>query len=146
MQESCELSPAECETLLRAGVVGRVALSTAAGPEIFPMNYVVLGEAVFMRTAPDSVLGSRAHHAPLAFEVDQIDHENQRGWSVVVHGTGEWVTDPGELEQLRHGWSPRPWVSGTRDRLLRLPWTRISGRRIGHGWDPASSMPARRIG
>ena len=38
MTEPHDLSYSECEALLRAGVVGRVALSTPTGPQILPVN------------------------------------------------------------------------------------------------------------
>ena len=50
MAESRELSPSECEALLRSGVAGRVALVTPGGPHIVPVNYSIVDDAVIIRT------------------------------------------------------------------------------------------------
>ena len=68
MRESIPLSVAECERLLRGGVVGRIAFTTATGPHIVPVNYAYVGDAVVVRTSPQSVLGAVPAGAPAAFE------------------------------------------------------------------------------
>jgi nitroimidazol reductase NimA-like FMN-containing flavoprotein (pyridoxamine 5'-phosphate oxidase superfamily) len=142
--EAIELNHEQCLRLLSAGVTGRVAVSTPDGPHIVPVNYSVVGEAVVLRTTPYSVLGSHGRGAMLAFEVDGVDHDRWRGWSVVARGRAEAVTDPVELERIRAVWEPRPWVSGSRALHLRIPWTELSGRQIGVGWDPVATLPVRR--
>lgn len=144
MHDIIELDRAECEALLRAGIAGRVAIATPTGPHIIPVNYSVVDDAIIVRTTPYSVLGSYGRDTTLAFEVDEIDRENQRGWSVVARGRGDFVTDIDELDHIRDVWPPQPWVGGSRTLYLRLRWTELSGRRVGAGWDALSSMPARR--
>ena len=109
-----------------------------------PVNYSVVDDAVIVRTSPYSVLGTYGRDSMLAFEVDQFDHERQRGWSVVVRGRGEAVTDPEQLDHIRTTWEPRPWAAGVRSLYLRLRWSEISGRRIGASWDPQAVLPVRR--
>ena len=145
MPESRELSTSECEALLRAGVGGRVALSTPTGPQIFPVNYAVVDGHVLLRTTPYSLLGTHGRGAVLAFEVDQFDHARQRGWSVVVRGRAEVVSDPDELDHIRRTWEPHPWASGVRSLFLRIPATEVSGRQLGSGWDPMADLPVRRV-
>ena len=144
MLDSIELSESECEALLRAGVVGRIALSTPDGPHIVPVNYAVVDSRVVVRTTPYSVLGSHADGSLLAFEVDGFDHERQRGWSVVVRGRSRVVTDAADLEQVRKVWEPRPWASGARTLYVAIAWHQLSGRRLG-SWDPMTDLPARRV-
>jgi nitroimidazol reductase NimA-like FMN-containing flavoprotein (pyridoxamine 5'-phosphate oxidase superfamily) len=144
MQEATDLTREECERLLRAGIGGRIAISSPTGPHIVPVNYSVVDDAVIVRTSPYSVLGTYGPDSVLAFEVDQFDHERQRGWSVVVRGRAEAVMRPAELEHIRRTWEPQPWAAGSRGLHLRLRWTEISGRRIGTHWDPARSLPVRR--
>ena len=144
MHDIIELDRAECEALLRAGIAGRVAIATPTGPHIIPVNYSVVDDAIIVRTTPYSVLGSYGRDTTLAFEVDQIDHENQRGWSVVARGRGDFVTDIDEMDHIREVWSPRPWAGGSRTLYLRLRWTELSGRRVGAGWDALSTMHVRR--
>ena len=144
MQEAIDLTREECERLLRSGIGGRVALSSPDGPHIVPVNYSVVDDAIIIRTSPYSVLGTYGRDSMLAFEVDQFDHERQRGWSVVARGRGEVVTSAAEIEHIRAIWEPRPWAAGTRSLHIRLRWTEISGRRIGDSWDLHGALPVRR--
>lgn len=144
MLESVEMSRTECEDLLRSGVAGRVAVSTPAGPHIVPVNYSVVDDAIVVRTSPYSLLGTHGRDAVLAFEVDYFDYPHQRGWSIVARGRSEVVTDSGDLDHIRAVWEPRPWAAGARNLFLRLPWTDLTGRRLGTGWQPADEAPVRR--
>ena len=134
MITSFDLSPEDCARLLAAGVVGRIAFTAPDGPHIVPVNYVVDGESVLVRTAAYSLLGTHARGAPVCFEVDHLDHEHHRGWSVSVRGRARYVDSPEELEQVARSWSPRPWADGHRRLVIRIPWTEVSGRRLGSDW------------
>jgi uncharacterized protein len=144
MYESFDLNESECTELLRAGLVGRVAVCTPQGPHIVPVNYSVVDDAVVVRTTPYSLLGSNANGSVLALEVDQFDYENQRGWSVVVRGRCEVVLDPAELDHIRQTWNPTAWAKGGRTLYLRMRWSQMTGRRLGTGWDPVAVLPVRR--
>jgi nitroimidazol reductase NimA-like FMN-containing flavoprotein (pyridoxamine 5'-phosphate oxidase superfamily) len=144
MNEPVELSRAKCLELISAGVVGRVALCTPSGPHIVPVNYAVVDEAIVMRTTPYSILGTLGWSSRLAFEVDHLDYERQRGWSVVAVGPGEMVEDAQALAAIRAFWDPRSWAGGHRLLYIRLPWTQLTGRRIGTNWTPEEEMPVRR--
>jgi nitroimidazol reductase NimA-like FMN-containing flavoprotein (pyridoxamine 5'-phosphate oxidase superfamily) len=144
MNELVELSPEKCEELLRASIVGRVAFNSDEGPQIFPVNYTTVGDAILFRTTPYSVLGTHAAGSLLAFEIDHIDYEDHRGWSVVATGTGERVDDTAELESATPFWNPKPWAAGARVLYIRLRWKRLTGRRIGGGWTRESELPVRR--
>ena len=126
-----ELAFDECVRLLQAGVMGRVALTTPGGPQIVPVNYAAVEESILVATSPYSALGTYGPHQLVAFEVDHFDYENHTGWSVVVQGRAEVVTDPAELRRLRAIWAPRPWADGARNLHLRIPWTELSGRSLG---------------
>jgi len=138
MAESHDLSLPECEALLRAGVAGRVALSAPTGPHIVPVNYSVDERSIVIRTSPYSLLGTHGRDSTLAFEIDGFDPGHERGWSVQVRGRVEVVTDRDELDRLRVAAAHRPWAGGVRVLVLRLPWTELSGRRLGEAWDPLS--------
>lgn len=144
MLESLEMSRSECEDLLRSGVAGRIALSTPAGPHIVPVNYSVVDGAIVVRTSPYSLLGTHGRNAVLAFEVDYFDYPQQRGWSIVARGRSEVVTDAEDLDHIRAVWAPRPWAAGARNLFIRLPWTDLTGRRLGVGWKLADESPVRR--
>src|SRR4051812_46201054 len=144
MNEPFDLSTTECEELLRAGLVGRVAACSPHGPHIIPVNYSVVDDAIVLRTTPYSLLGSQARGTVLALEVDQFDYEYHRGWSVVARGRSEVVLDAEELDHIRQTWGPAPWAAGSRTLYLRLFWTELTGRRLGQGWDPMAALPVKR--
>ena len=144
MPEVEELSYAECRGLLAGGVFGRVAVCTANGPIILPVNYSVVEESVVFRTTPYGVIASHDWRMPMAFEVDHVDYGEQRGWSVLATGPGERVEDDDELDMIKRTWDPRPWASGARPLYVRLAWDRLTGRRLGSGWTRENEMPIRR--
>lgn len=144
MLEPIELSLSEAEALLRAGVVGRVAVSTPQGPHILPVNYSVVGDSVIIRTSPHSLLASRGHGTTVAIETDVFDHERQRGWSVLVRGHCEVVNDPALLQTIQRTWPPRPWAAGQRNVHMAVRLDEVTGRRLGSGWDPMREAAYRR--
>jgi len=144
MYESFDLSETDCEELLRAGLVGRVAACTPHGPHIIPVNYSVVDDAIVLRTTPYSLLGSQVHGTVLALEVDQFDYDYHRGWSVVARGRSEVVVDHQELDHIRETWNPTTWAAGGRTLYLRLRWTELTGRQLVRGWDPMSTLPVHR--
>ncbi|HET7683589.1 MAG TPA: pyridoxamine 5'-phosphate oxidase family protein [Marmoricola sp.] len=144
MEEPQELSLAKCRELLSAGVVGRVAFVVDGRPHIVPVNYTVVGESVVVRTTPYSLLGRSGAGTPVAFEVDNLDYSDHKGWSVVAHAVAEHVDDVADLADETAFWDPQPWAGGTRLLYLRLPWTELTGRRLGHGWTRDNEVPVRR--
>ncbi|MGN0063242.1 MAG: pyridoxamine 5'-phosphate oxidase family protein [Nocardioides sp.] len=144
MYEAHELSRDECMQLLGAGVAGRIALVTPTGPHIMPVNYSVQNHSTLIRTTAYSLIGTYGRDTVVAFEVDKFDHEYQRGWSVVARGRAEIVDDARELAQIQNSWPPRPWATGQRNLVVRIPWTELSGRRLGLGWNPYDELSVRR--
>jgi nitroimidazol reductase NimA-like FMN-containing flavoprotein (pyridoxamine 5'-phosphate oxidase superfamily) len=145
MNEPFDLSTEECRDLLSAGLVGRVAVCTPVGPHVVPVNYAVVDDAIVVRTSPYSVLGSHARGSILAVEVDQFDYERQRGWSVVARGRAEVVTTAEELKHIRSVWDPNAWAAGQRNLYVRVPWSELTGRRLGPGWQPTTGLPVSRV-
>lgn len=135
-REPQELEQWECESLLRSHVVGRVGVPARGAPYILPVNYSVVDETIIFRTAPYGVLGSLGRDTDLAFEIDQFDHERQRGWSVLARGPAEAVLEPEELGHIESVWPPQPWAGGTRPLHIRIRWIELTGRKLGAGWDP----------
>jgi nitroimidazol reductase NimA-like FMN-containing flavoprotein (pyridoxamine 5'-phosphate oxidase superfamily) len=145
MNQPFELSGAQCIELLRAGLVGRAAVCTPAGPHIVPVNYSVVDDAAIVRTSPYSILGSQARGSIVVLEVDDFDYERHHGWSVVVRGRADVVTDAHALDHIKHTWNPDAWAAGSRNVYLRVPWIEVSGRRLGAGWNPLDGPSARRV-
>lgn len=126
-----DLSDNECLDLLARHSLGRLALVIDGKPMIYPVNYVLEGESVVIRTAP----GAKLDHAPLsavAFEVDDADPAGAWGWSVVVQGPCFDVSSSvDELSQRVRSLPLHPWVSGAHEHWLRIAIRHLSGRSFG---------------
>lgn len=127
------LPPEECRELLAAKSVGRVAFNGPDGPQVLPVNYVVLRRSIFFRTAAGSALGKAMRSTRVAFEIDDIDEVLQSGWSVVAVGEAELVDDPDLLVELWGDQGPKPWAIGLRTQFVRITPTRLTGRRVLQG-------------
>ncbi len=126
-----ELGPDECMELLRSQAVGRIGFDTPHGPQVLPVNLVVHGDAVYVRTSPYGQLGRFSRGTKVALEVDSVDLEHFEGWSVMVTGPATMVEDPEELQALRHGDDdPAPWAMGVRNLYIRLRINEVTGRRM----------------
>lgn len=123
------LSPEQCHDLLRRNSVGRVAVTIAALPAIFPVNYAVLEGAIVFLTGEGTKLQAAVDRAVLAFQVDHFNESLGSGWSVMAVGLAEEITDPVEraaAEEL----ALRPFASGERSHFVRIRPEFVSGRRI----------------
>lgn len=124
-----KLTPAECRVLLATHGVGRLAVPTAEGPLVVPVNYGVVAGAVVYRTAPGTV-PAQADGCRVALEADRIDEAFSRGWSVLVRGYARRVTDPAEALRLTETAHSEPWAGGPRELWLRIEPLALTGRRI----------------
>lgn len=124
------LSVPECLALLSRGGVGRIAFTQGPAPVILPVNYALDGVAVVLRTAADSHLASLPDGEGVALEVDQVDPDYHTGWSVLLRGRLDRVTDPAELRRCRE-LPLGVYAPGTRDQWRRISPATITGRRIG---------------
>lgn len=119
-----------CLRLLGDQYLGRVAVVSRGRPTIRPVNYLLDGRNILIRTAPGTLLAAGRAGASAAFEVDGIDEIYHSGWSVVLQGELRAVVDADErrrLDQLPL-W---PWARAVpRTHWLRLRPTELSGRRI----------------
>lgn len=122
------LSEDDCWELLGSRGVGRVVLVDGQRAEILPVNYVISSGTVVFRTGTGGVLGRGALWGRrVAFEVDRIDPQTERGWSVVVQGE---LRQAGGPDASVLGESVRPWASGDKPVVATILAESISGRRI----------------
>lgn len=149
MDEFVELTAVECRDLLETDVVGRVGFVLPDGPRIVPVNFVVVDDAIEFRTTAHSELARHAPGEPIVFEIDHLDSERQRGWSIVARGVCERLdalpaSGPGAWADEAPG--PEPWAGGLRPVRMRLAWRELSGRRVGgdHWPHPVVSGRSRR--
>jgi uncharacterized protein len=124
------IDPDECRRLLAGDEIGRLAVADGGAPTVFPVNYVVDGDAVVFRTAPGTKL-AKGPRSKVAFEVDHFDRPRRTGWSVVVTGWLEEVTryDAAAYDRLR-ALPLDPWAEGEKAHVMRLRPDHITGRRI----------------
>jgi len=119
----------ECLALLESRHLGRVAFLDRDGPVILPVNYLLLAGSVMLRTDRGGKLDAALRGDRVAFEVDGIDTSDHTGWSVLVRGRAEVVTDQVELAHLES----QPliaWAQGSKPHYIRIDTSEISGRRI----------------
>lgn len=124
------LSRDECLDRLRSKQLGRMAYVARDGvPDIAPVNYVVAGSDVLLRSGPGPKLQAAERRALVAFEVDDVDEQTCTGWSVVLVGTAQRLTSA-QLQSIPETELPRPWANGPRHNVVRIRPTRITGRRL----------------
>lgn len=128
-----ELGVEECLRLVAATPVGRLGFVSEEGdPMILPVNHVLADDVVYVRTKIGAKLlaAERLGGEKAVLEVDELDADLERGWSVLVRGRLEPVLDSVEAARLdrlgHHTWA---------DDVLRRSWIRIAptevtGRRI----------------
>lgn len=136
MDDLIPLSAAECRGLLETDTVGRVGFVTPDGPRIVPVNFAMVDEAIELRTTAYSELARHAPGHKVVFEIDHLDSERRRGWSVVAQGPCEWVDDPIAQDDNPPAPDSEPWAGGARPVRLRVPLRELSGRRVGGRYWP----------
>jgi uncharacterized protein len=121
----------KCRDLLASSVLGRVAVIVAGRPEIFPVNHVYdrSSGSIMLPTNPGTKLHAALDWPWTAFEVDGLDPDGAGGWSVLVVGRAEEVTDPDDIARVvarRHA----RWRAGDQMHWLRIVPSKVTGRRI----------------
>jgi nitroimidazol reductase NimA-like FMN-containing flavoprotein (pyridoxamine 5'-phosphate oxidase superfamily) len=131
LNQIVELTRSECLSLLAATSVGRVVVTLADKPVIRPVNYTfdAPSQSVVFRTSRGSKFYALVNSARAAFEIDAIDETTRCGWSVIIMGITEEVTQTIDVQRLdRLGlefWTPEP-----RPHWIRIRARVVSGRRI----------------
>src|ERR1035437_5311140 len=130
--------------LLASHSFGRLAVSMGEGaPVIRPVNYVFdePSQSVMFRTALGSKFHALLRSADAAFEIDGIDETSRTGWSVIVRGGTDEVTDPSEVRRL-DGLGLEPWAPGPKAHWVHIrAWTSLGpAARVGRR--PDGRIPA----
>jgi nitroimidazol reductase NimA-like FMN-containing flavoprotein (pyridoxamine 5'-phosphate oxidase superfamily) len=127
-----ELTRAECLRLLADQQIGRLAVGLGDGPPLVrPVNYRFYDplQSVVFRSAPGTKLRALLTSTHATFEVDRVDEATRTGWSVIIQGTAEEITDPALLERLER-LGELPWAPGPRPVWMHIRAFTVSGRRI----------------
>ncbi len=128
------LTGEECLFLLSRNAMGRVGVTWDVLPVILPVNYVLDGERLVLRTAAGTKLCAALSRSVVAFEIDGFDPVDHSGWSVLVRGPASEITDRAELERVNH-LPLRAWAHESADRYMAIEIEMMSGRRVRHVTD-----------
>ena len=139
------LSDDECWALLDATSVGRLAISIADKPDIFPINFVVDDGSLVFRTGAGTKFAAAALLHEVAFEIDGYEPSNRTAWSVVVKGRAN------EVERMEEVFAADdlplfPWAAHPKPNFVRITPREVTGRRFhvvdevtpdaSIGWEP----------
>jgi uncharacterized protein len=138
------LSDDECRDLLAGTEVGRVIVSIDALPAAFPVNYRLIDGAIVFRTAPGTKLTAALNHTVVGFELDEFDPATRSGWSVLIVGTSQVISDAAEIARLdRAGLDS--WAPLSAPHYVQISIQRISGRRLSNVVTNAEQARAQRL-
>jgi nitroimidazol reductase NimA-like FMN-containing flavoprotein (pyridoxamine 5'-phosphate oxidase superfamily) len=130
--EMVELTRSECLGLLAATHFGRLAVAVQDGPPaIRPVNYVFddRSQSVVFRTASGSKFSRLMIASSASFEIDGIDQGTRTGWSVIIQGVTEEITDKSEIVRLA-GTGLDPWAPGYKGHWVRIRAFTVTGRSL----------------
>jgi uncharacterized protein len=130
--EMLDLSREECLRLLAANNFGRLAVSLGErAPVLRPVNYLFdePSQSVVFRTDAGSGFHALLRSAQATFEIDGIEKHARTGWSVIMSGVADEVTNPNEISRL-DGLDLDSWAPGHKAHWMRIRTLNISGRRI----------------
>jgi uncharacterized protein len=123
------LTTSQCWECVRGEEVGRLAISIANHPDIFPINFVVDHGTVVFRTAEGTKLAGAVLGTAVAFEVDGYDEGKGEAWSVVIKGRAM------EIQKLHDLFEAAdlplfPWHAAPKHRFVRITPDETTGRRF----------------
>ena len=118
----------ECWQLVSTRRWGRLLVVVADHPELFPVDHLVDGRSLLVRTEEGTKLRA-ALGARVGFEVDEVDDDARLGWTVMLAGYANEVFDTRELELAEIDTDEAVWT-GDRVHWLRIVPFKVSGRRL----------------
>ena len=125
-----KMTPAECRQHLAHGGVGRfLFVEPGRGPVAIPVNFAMDGEDVVFRIGSGGTVAAGVQESPVSFDVDQLDDALGEGWSVLVTGETQVISDRTALARAE-ALNIVPWAGGDKTVYVRLTASRVTGRRI----------------
>ena len=129
LRASEQLNAEECWALMAGQTTGRIGFLHDGLVTIFPLNCIVHDRAVYFRTAAEGVIAtSQLERA--AFQLDHLDTVTRSGWTILVNGSLERISDPELLKTLWGSRADEPWAPGQRNVFFGIAVQKISGRRV----------------
>jgi hypothetical protein len=118
--------------LLGTVSLGRVAFTARALPAIRPVNHLIDGDYIVIRTDATAAITSTLRSDPgsvvVAYQADMIDYAEHLGWSVTVVGVARQVVDPDQTTFYRA--ALRPWIEGEKDQVIAIHADLVTGFRL----------------
>ena len=137
-RQAIDLTESECLRLLASVSIGRVVFTHRAMPAIRPVNHVVDGRTIIIRTHLGAAIAARASDSGgepqgsvVCYEADDLDPARRTGWSVIVTGMARLVTDPAAVD--RDAAAIEPWIAGDLNQVVAIEPQIVSGIRLV-GW------------
>jgi uncharacterized protein len=126
-----DIDRAECERLLAAATMGRLGVVVNGRPEIFPLSHAfdAARHEVVFATTERTKLHAALDWPWVAFEVDEANVDDTGGWSVLVVGHAEEITDATEIERVSCLRGPL-WNAGSPTHWMRITPEKVTGRRV----------------
>ncbi|QCO97173.1 pyridoxamine 5'-phosphate oxidase family protein [Arthrobacter sp. 24S4-2] len=119
--------------LLEGTKHGRLVVTVAGEPDIFPVNYAVSGRKLYLRTAPGNKLAELTINAKVLFETDGI--MSDEAWSVVLRGTARVLDHSADIAAAE-SLGLKPWVPTLKDFYVEIEPVSLSGRHFQFGEHP----------
>ncbi|GAA3404384.1 MULTISPECIES: pyridoxamine 5'-phosphate oxidase family protein [Micrococcaceae] len=132
-QPVLELDDEQSWRLLEGTKHGRLVVSVAGEPDIFPVNYVTANRKIYLRTAPGNKLAQLTINSTVLFETDGILSEE--AWSVVLRGKARVLSNSAELAAVEE-LGLKTWVPTLKDFYVEIEPTSVSGRHFEFGEQP----------
>ena len=118
-----------CLALLGNLDIGRCAWVDEDGRIIvIPVNFVLFEGHIVFRSNEGAKLSAAGQNGYFSFEVDDLEPAVHGGWSVLVQGRAQEVTDPEERSRLQG--MVHPWSRVERLEVVRISVEYVTGRRI----------------
>lgn len=120
----------ECLRLLGSIRLGRIVFTVNALPAIRPVNHALIDGRIVIRTHEGGALLATTSLGTdtgvvVAYEADLIDPEEHTGWSVIVTGRAQLVTDPQDVIAAQRLLAP--WVDETMEHVVAIRPELITG-------------------
>jgi nitroimidazol reductase NimA-like FMN-containing flavoprotein (pyridoxamine 5'-phosphate oxidase superfamily) len=112
---------------------GRLVVTVAGEPDIFPVNYVVGGRKLILRTAPGNKLAELTINSKVLFETDGV--LSDEAWSVVLRGTARVLDQSADIAAAE-ALGLKSWVPTLKDFYVEITPTSVSGRHFLLGEQP----------
>jgi nitroimidazol reductase NimA-like FMN-containing flavoprotein (pyridoxamine 5'-phosphate oxidase superfamily) len=134
-RQAIDLAEDECWRLLASASIGRVVFTHHAMPAIRPVNHLIDGRKIIIRTHLAAAIASRATEqssdsqgSVVCYEADELDPVCHTGWSVIATGLARLVADPADI--ARYATAVEPWIAGDMNQVIAIEPQFITGIRL----------------